>query len=90
LTKRNIGVSKLKEVRRGRRSIESTVVHLTPAQSTDYRDALAKDLYNRLFLWLVRTINESTQPSDNSDTKIQGERRVISVLDIFGFENLKV
>uniref|UniRef100_A0A8C3UBV1 Unconventional myosin-Ia n=1 Tax=Catharus ustulatus TaxID=91951 RepID=A0A8C3UBV1_CATUS len=42
------------------------------------RDALAKNIYSRLFDWLVNRINTSIQ----SDEK----RKVMGVLDIYGFE----
>uniref|UniRef100_A0AC34RPG4 Uncharacterized protein n=1 Tax=Panagrolaimus sp. JU765 TaxID=591449 RepID=A0AC34RPG4_9BILA len=45
------------------------------------RDALAKAIYERLFLWVVERINESINPT------ISGKNgHVIGVLDIYGFE----
>ncbi|XP_078057212.1 unconventional myosin-Ib-like [Mustelus asterias] len=56
---------------------------LTVAQGYYARDALAKNLYDRLFTWLVNRINESIQ--------VQGkmQRKVMGVLDIYGFEILE-
>uniref|UniRef100_A0A4W5L3Z5 Myosin IB n=1 Tax=Hucho hucho TaxID=62062 RepID=A0A4W5L3Z5_9TELE len=42
------------------------------------RDALAKNLYSRLFSWLVTRINESI--------KAKTRHKVMGVLDIYGFE----
>uniref|UniRef100_M3YMA1 Myosin IB n=1 Tax=Mustela putorius furo TaxID=9669 RepID=M3YMA1_MUSPF len=44
------------------------------------RDALAKNLYSRLFSWLVNRINESIK----AQTKVR--KKVMGVLDIYGFE----
>uniref|UniRef100_A0A674IDJ4 Myosin IB n=1 Tax=Terrapene triunguis TaxID=2587831 RepID=A0A674IDJ4_9SAUR len=44
------------------------------------RDALAKNLYSRLFSWLVTRINESIK----AQTKVR--KKVMGVLDIYGFE----
>ncbi|KAL0491036.1 myosin I heavy chain [Acrasis kona] len=49
-----------------------------PDQASHIRDALSKTIYDRLFDWLVAKINLSM--------KTTGECRVISVLDIYGFE----
>uniref|UniRef100_A0A8C9SQ28 Myosin IB n=1 Tax=Scleropages formosus TaxID=113540 RepID=A0A8C9SQ28_SCLFO len=52
---------------------------LNVAQAYYARDALAKNLYSRLFSWLVTRINESI--------KVRGLRKkVMGVLDIYGFE----
>jgi len=56
--------------------------HLTPAEATLSRDALAKALYSRLFDWLVEKINTSIGQDANS-------RGFIGVLDIYGFESFK-
>uniref|UniRef100_A0A671L4W3 Unconventional myosin-Ib-like n=1 Tax=Sinocyclocheilus anshuiensis TaxID=1608454 RepID=A0A671L4W3_9TELE len=44
------------------------------------RDALAKNLYSRLFSWLVTRINESIKAQTKTHKKVMG------VLDIYGFE----
>ena len=48
------------------------------------RDALAKALFDRLFAWVVRTINEHIYSKSSS------EKSIIGVLDIYGFEILRV
>eukprot|EP00732_Lithocolla_globosa_P001342 Lithocolla_globosa_v1_NODE_646_length_3525_cov_40.886455.p1 type:complete len:767 gc:universal NODE_646_length_3525_cov_40.886455:2395-95(-) len=60
---------------------------LTAAEATDARDALAKALYERLFKWLVRRINENIQYQSESGT--EEVMSSIGVLDIYGFEILK-
>ena len=55
-------------------------VPLTTEQSVGARDALAKELYARLFEWLVRITNDPVQ----SESSVQCN---IALLDIFGFES---
>ncbi len=57
---------------------------ITSDQAAYTRDALAKSLYDRLFSWVVRLIN------DNIYSKSSDSRAVIGVLDIYGFEILEV
>jgi len=52
------------------------------SKSTYSRDALAKSVYDRLFSWVIKKINE------NIYSKNAGRRAVIGVLDIYGFEIL--
>ncbi|XP_078287367.1 unconventional myosin-Ib-like isoform X2 [Rhinoraja longicauda] len=59
---------------------EQVKTTLTAAQGFYARDALAKNLYDRLFTWLVNRINESIQVKGNVQKKVMG------VLDIYGFE----
>ncbi|KAE8626610.1 hypothetical protein XENTR_v10006681 [Xenopus tropicalis] len=63
---------------------EKVVTTLNQSQGIYARDALAKNLYDRLFSWLVQRINESIKVSE-----FQG-RKVMGVLDIYGFEILEV
>ncbi len=65
----------------------TVTVSLTRDQAVDGRDALAKDTYTRLFLWLVNVINESTAASECDGSSVG---RVIGLLDIFGFESFRV
>jgi myosin heavy subunit len=60
---------------------ELVSTHLTPAKAKSGRDALAKAIYHRLFLWIVKKIN----------LVLCQEKRVsfIGVLDIAGFEIFK-
>jgi alpha-tubulin suppressor-like RCC1 family protein len=48
--------------------------------------ALAKELYSRIFDWLVDKINESLSKVGDKTTKIAGKDMYIGILDIFGFE----
>ena len=62
------------------------LLRLALMQATDGRDALAKDIYERLFGWLVTVINHSTAVDEFSGAS----DRTMSLLDIFGFECFKV
>ncbi|CAI5765468.1 unconventional myosin-Ia isoform X1 [Podarcis lilfordi] len=59
---------------------EKVVTTLTVSQGYYVRDALAKNVYNRLFNWLVNRINESIKVATTEHKKVMG------VLDIYGFE----
>ncbi|XP_072334647.1 unconventional myosin-Ib isoform X2 [Scyliorhinus torazame] len=59
---------------------EKVSTTLNVAQAYYARDALAKNLYNRLFTWLVNRINESIK------AQIKVRKKVMGVLDIYGFE----
>ncbi len=56
---------------------------LTPADATTARDALCKQVYGRLFEWLVARVNDSIRHDDDTSS-------FIGVLDIFGFESFLV
>ncbi|XP_053907248.1 unconventional myosin-Ia isoform X2 [Cuculus canorus] len=59
---------------------EMVLTTLTVPQGYYGRDALAKNIYSRLFDWLVNRINTSIQ------VKPGKQRKVMGVLDIYGFE----
>lgn len=59
---------------------EKMVTSLKVSQGYYVRDALAKNIYNRLFNWLVNRINESIK------VKTTERKKVMGVLDIYGFE----
>ncbi|NXP58903.1 MYO1A protein, partial [Chloropsis cyanopogon] len=59
---------------------EAVLTTLTVPQGYYGRDALAKNIYSRLFDWLVNRINASSQ------VKSEEQRKVMGVLDIYGFE----
>ena len=70
-------------------------VTLTPRQCADTRDALAKAVYGKLFLWLVGRVNQlMPQPPTAAFSSLHessgggDDDRSVGVLDIFGFENL--
>uniref|UniRef100_A0A8B9MQI1 Unconventional myosin-Ia n=1 Tax=Accipiter nisus TaxID=211598 RepID=A0A8B9MQI1_9AVES len=59
---------------------ETVLTTLSVPQGYYGRDALAKNIYSRLFDWLVNRINASIQ------VKPGKQRKVMGVLDIYGFE----
>ncbi|XP_066470503.1 unconventional myosin-Ia-like [Tiliqua scincoides] len=59
---------------------EKVVTCLSVSQGYYARDALAKNIYSRLFNWLVNRINESIK------VKTTEQKKVMGVLDIYGFE----
>ncbi|XP_069471783.1 unconventional myosin-Ib isoform X2 [Ambystoma mexicanum] len=59
---------------------EKVSTTLNVAQAYYARDALAKNMYSRLFSWLVNRINESIK------AQIKVRKKVMGVLDIYGFE----
>ncbi|XP_051786266.1 unconventional myosin-Ib isoform X7 [Erpetoichthys calabaricus] len=63
---------------------EKVSTTLNVAQAYYARDALAKNLYSRLFSWLVNRINESIKAQTKTRKKVMG------VLDIYGFEIFEV
>ena len=54
--------------------------HYTSKLIKSYKDALAKELYNRLFFWIITKLNNKLDSSHDSECKY------IGLLDIFGFE----
>ncbi|KAG7372249.1 myosin E [Nitzschia inconspicua] len=53
-------------------------------------DAFAKEIYAKVFLWLVRTINDATCAENNYKAGASIEYGLIGLLDIFGFESFPV
>ncbi|EPQ15630.1 Myosin-Ia [Myotis brandtii] len=62
---------------------EKVVTALNVVQAQYARDALAKNIYSRLFNWIVNRINESIKVG------IGEKKKVMGVLDIYGFEILE-
>ncbi|XP_066225554.1 unconventional myosin-Ia [Saccopteryx leptura] len=62
---------------------EKVVTALNVIQAQYARDALAKNIYSRLFNWIVKRINESIKVGTGEKKKVMG------VLDIYGFEILE-
>ncbi|EAW96983.1 myosin IA, isoform CRA_c [Homo sapiens] len=62
---------------------EKVVTALNVMQAQYARDALAKNIYSRLFDWIVNRINESIKVG------IGEKKKVMGVLDIYGFEILE-
>eukprot|EP00056_Hartaetosiga_gracilis_P010670 m.159090 g.159090 ORF g.159090 m.159090 type:complete len:1018 (+) comp13363_c3_seq4:111-3164(+) len=78
---------------------EAIVKPYTVTQAHDSRDAMAKELYRRMFAWIVASINTLLNPEQAKKEEGGGrgrrkrnqneddERLIIGILDIFGFEN---
>ncbi|XP_061098661.1 unconventional myosin-VIIb-like [Conger conger] len=58
---------------------------LSSEQAIDGRDAFAKAIYGRIFVWIVEKINTAVNKSPANGPK--SLRKSIGLLDIFGFEN---
>lgn len=56
-------------------------------KSTDNKDALAKQLFNNMFDWLVIMMNRTIEPENLADPSFADQAKTIGLLDIFGFEN---
>ena len=84
------GLSRVLTVRRVQAGARASVYEkpLNPEQAGRARDALSKRVYDRLFSWIVKSINEcvappgAAPPTDGS--RVAG--KWIGLLDIFGFE----
>jgi len=63
---------------------ETIVTHLSGSAAAMTRDAVAKELYSRIFDWLVGRICEAT-------TATSGDcKHFVGMLDIFGFESFAI
>lgn len=69
------------------RRLSSYEVGMTAAKATQNRDALAKEVYHKLFMFLVHTMNTQLVTSDAAVPA--AELRWIGLLDAFGFEMLQ-
>ena len=69
---------------------ETYKVPLNPVHAKDAADALAKEIYGNLFLWLVKQINAATRAEDNYKDGTMTDFGLIGLLDIFGFESFPV
>ncbi|KAI2489593.1 myosin-kinesin ATPase superfamily-like protein [Fragilaria crotonensis] len=69
---------------------EVFTVPLKPDQAKDSADALAKEIYAKTFLWIVRNINDATAAEWNYEGDKKANFGIIGLLDIFGFESFKV
>ena len=56
----------------------------------DSCDAFAKEIYSKVFLWLVREINAATCAEENYTGDRSSDFGSIGLLDIFGFESFPV
>ena len=62
---------------------ETIVKQLDAERAVDVRDAFVKQVYGRIFIWIVEKINSTI----SKQSKRSAKRTSIGVLDIFGFEN---
>ena len=62
---------------------EQYKVLFSPEQATSAADALAKDIYGKLFLWLAKKVNRRIRADESQVASF------IGVLDIFGFEHFE-
>jgi myosin V len=68
---------------------ESYKVPLNAEMARDSADALAKEIYGKMFLWLVSAINKATSAEENY-AGMNKDFGIIGLLDIFGFESFAV
>lgn len=64
-------------------------IALTAVESVKSRNGLAKDIFSKIFDWLVSQINKSTS-NVGSSAGVGAGSKFIGILDIFGFESLQV
>jgi myosin-5 len=67
-----------------------TEEHKVPLNATAAKnacDALAKEIYGNIFLWLVKEINIATCAQDNYKDGTMTSFGIVGLLDIFGFES---
>jgi len=65
-------------------------VPLKPDAAKDGADAYAKEIYCKVFLWIVREVNWATCAEENYTGDKSGGFNTIGLLDIFGFESFPV
>jgi len=59
-------------------------------KAVDSRDVLAKEMYAKMFEWLINRINKSLAAKTKTLEKVSPQSTsIIGVLDIFGFESFK-
>lgn len=71
---------------------DTVVSTMSTLQAQDVKDAFAKGIYGRLFLFIVNRINKSIHEKQLEQLKYNKENlkmKSIGVLDIFGFENFE-
>lgn len=67
---------------------DTVVTALSVGQARDVRDSISKEIYSKVFMWLVYVINDFTKHKDHNGPS--SAVTTIAILDIFGFENLEV
>jgi myosin-5 len=66
---------------------ETYKVPLNAESAKDACDALAREVYGNIFLWLVKEINSATCAQENYKDCTMTEFGIVGLLDIFGFES---
>jgi len=66
---------------------ETYKVPLNPEKAKEATESMAKEIYGRAFLWLVRCINDATAAEINYKSGTMSDFGIIGMLDIFGFES---
>jgi myosin-5 len=68
---------------------ESYKVPLKPDVAKEAADSFAKEVYGKVFLWVVNEVNNATRAEDNykDGTMRDFNYGIIGLLDIFGFES---
>jgi myosin-5 len=69
---------------------ETHKVPLNAHSAKNASDALAKEIYGNIFLWLVKEINIATCAEDNYKDGTMTSFGIVGLLDIFGFESFVV
>lgn len=69
---------------------ETYKVPLNETFAKDACDAFAKEVYGKLFLWVVKQINDATCAEDNYKGGTMDSFGLVGLLDIFGFESFVV
>ena len=70
-----------------RTKTESFKVPLSQSSAREACDAFAKEVYGKVFLWVVNAINEATRAEDNYKGGGKSNFGIVGLLDIFGFES---
>eukprot|EP00527_Entomoneis_sp_CCMP2396_P003980 CAMPEP_0198149142 /NCGR_PEP_ID=MMETSP1443-20131203/45149_1 /TAXON_ID=186043 /ORGANISM="Entomoneis sp., Strain CCMP2396" /LENGTH=1107 /DNA_ID=CAMNT_0043814071 /DNA_START=17 /DNA_END=3340 /DNA_ORIENTATION=- len=66
---------------------ETYKVPLSANVATDAVDAFAKEVYGKIFLWVVQEVNSATAAETNYKGGGQENFGIVGMLDIFGFES---
>jgi myosin V len=66
---------------------ETYKVPLKPETAQEAADSFAKEVYGKLFLWVVAQINAATCAEDNYQDGTMTDFGIVGLLDIFGFES---
>ena len=60
-------------------------------EAENAKDSIAKELYSKLFNYIIDTINNKIKKNDNDKDKDNDNNKYqISILDIYGFENFEI